>query len=219
MTTLQFLADLVLHLDHHLVELLARYGAWIYALLFTIIFAETGLVVTPFLPGDSLLFSAGALAAVDTGGTLRLHWLLLLLAGAAIAGNSLNYWIGWHVGRRAYDGHHRLFRIEHLQRAEAFFLRHGGLAISLSRFMPIVRTFTPFVAGISRMPHGRYQLFNIMGGSAWVALFLCGGFLFGNLPVVKNNFGLVTLAIIVLSLLPVLWVLWRERGAAGGAHG
>jgi membrane-associated protein len=219
MTTLQLLADLVLHLDHHLVELLARYGVWIYALLFTIVFAETGLVVTPFLPGDSLLFSAGALAAVDTSGTLRLQWLLLLLAGAAIAGNSLNYWIGWHVGRRAFDGHHRLFRIEHLRRAEDFFLRHGGLAISLSRFMPIVRTFTPFVAGISRMPHGHYQLFNIMGGCAWVALFLCGGFLFGNLPVVKNHFGLVTLAIIALSLLPVLWVLWRERGTAGGARG
>jgi membrane-associated protein len=219
MTTLQFLADLALHLDHHLVELLARYGVWIYALLFTIVFAETGLVVTPFLPGDSLLFSAGALAAVDTSGTLRLQWLLLLLAGAAIAGNSLNYWIGWHVGRRAFDGHHRLFRIEHLRRAEDFFLRHGGLAISLSRFMPIVRTFTPFVAGISRMPHGRYQLFNITGGCAWVALFLCGGFLFGNLPVVKSHFGLVTLAIIALSLLPVLWVLWRERGTAGGARG
>ncbi len=221
MTTLQFLADVVLHLDHHLVELLARYDLWIYALLFAVIFCETGLVVTPFLPGDSLLFGTGALAAVDTSGTLHLSWLLLLLGAAAIAGNSLNYWIGWRIGRRAFDGRSRLFRLEYLRRAEEFFLRHGGLAIVLSRFMPIVRTFTPFVAGIGRMPPARYQLFNIVGGSAWVTLFLCGGFLFGNLPVVKNNFGLVTLMIIAVSLAPILWVLWREGGAGGkgGRHG
>ena len=223
MTTLQFLADVVLHLDHHLVELLARYDLWIYALLFAVIFCETGLVFTPFLPGDSLLFGTGALAAVDTSGTLHLSWLLLLLGAAAIAGNSLNYWFGWRIGRRAFDGRSRLFRIEYLRRAEEFFLRHGGLAIVLSRFMPIVRTFTPFVAGIGRMPPARYQLFNIVGGSAWVTLFLCGGFLFGNLPVVKNNFGLVTLMIIAVSLAPILWVLWREGGAGtggkGGGHG
>ncbi len=219
MTTLQFLADVVLHLDHHLVELLARYDLWIYALLFAVIFCETGLVVTPFLPGDSLLFGTGALAAVDTSGTLHLSWLLLLLGAAAIAGNSLNYWIGWRIGRRAFDGRSRLFRLEYLRRAEEFFLRHGGLAIVLSRFMPIVRTFTPFVAGIGRMPPARYQLFNIVGGSAWVTLFLCGGFLFGNLPVVKNNFGLVTLMIIAVSLAPILWVLWREGGAGAGGKG
>ena len=223
MTTLQFLADFVLHLDRHLVELLARYDVWIYALLFAVIFCETGLVVTPFLPGDSLLFGVGALTAIDTSGTLHLPWLLLLLAVAAIAGNSLNYWIGWRIGRRAFDGRSRLFRVEHLRRAEDFFLRHGGLAIALSRFMPIVRTFTPFVAGVSRMPPARYQLFNIMGGGAWVGLFLCGGFLFGNLPLVKNNFGLVTLMIVAVSLAPLLWVLWRERvpgaGRQGGAHG
>ena len=225
MTTLQFLADVVLHLDQHLVELLARYDLWIYGLLFAVIFCETGLVVTPFLPGDSLLFGAGALAAVDTSGTLRLPWLLPLLAAAAIAGNSLNYWLGWRIGRRAFDGRSRLFRLEHLRRAEKFFLQHGGLAIVLSRFMPIVRTFTPFVAGIGHMPPARYQLFNVMGGSAWVTLFLCSGFLFGNLPVVKNNFGLVTLLIIALSLAPILWVLWREGSASaragghGGRHG
>ena len=219
MTTLQLLADLVLHLDHHLVELLARYDVWIYALLFAVIFCETGLVVTPFLPGDSLLFGVGALTAVDTSGTLHLPWLLLLLAVAAIAGNSLNYWIGWRIGRRAFDGRSRLFRVEHLRRAEEFFLRHGGLAIALSRFMPIVRTFTPFVAGVSRMPPARYQLFNFTGGVAWVSLFLCSGFLFGNLAVVKNNFGLVTLMIIAASLAPLLWVLWRERGASAGDEG
>lgn len=219
MATLQFLADVVLHLDHHLVELLARYDVWIYALLFAVVFCETGLVVTPFLPGDSLLFGAGALTAVDSSGTLRLVWLWALLIAAAIAGNSLNYWLGRRIGRRAFDGHSRLFRVEHLRRAEEFFLRHGGLAIVLSRFMPIVRTFTPFVAGVSRMSPARFQLYNVMGGGAWVSLLLCGGFLFGNLPVVKNNFGLVTLLIIAVSLAPLLWVLWQERGAGAGGNG
>ena len=219
MTTLQLLGDLVLHLDRHLVELLARYDVWIYALLFLIIFAETGLVVTPFLPGDSLLFGTGALTAVDSSGTLHLLWLLPLLACAAIGGNSLNYQIGRYMGRRAFDGRHRLFKLEHLRRAEDFFLRHGGLAIALSRFVPVMRTFTPFVAGVSRMPAARFQRFNIIGGSAWVALFLCGGFLFGNLPAVKNNFGLVILLIIGLSLLPLLWVTLAERRRTGGVGG
>jgi membrane-associated protein len=219
MTTLQWLADVTLHLDRHLVELLARYDLWIYALLFLIVFAETGLVVTPFLPGDSLLFGCGALAAVDRSGTLRLPWLLLLLAGAAITGNTLNYHIGRYVGRRAFDGQHRLFKLEHLRRAEEFFVRHGGFAIALSRFVPVVRTFTPFVAGISRMPEGRFQLFNVVGAAAWVTLFLCGGFLFGNLPVVKNNFGLVTLLIVGLSLLPLAWMMHSDRRRSGGPRG
>ncbi len=219
MTTLQSLADLALHLDRHLVELVARYDLWIYALLFLIVFAETGLVVTPFLPGDSLLFGCGALAAVDSSGTLRVTWLLLLFAGAAIAGNTVNYHIGRYLGRRAFDGQHRLFKVDHLRRAEEFFLRHGGFAIVLSRFIPVVRTFTPFVAGISRMPQGRFQLFNISGACAWVALFVCGGFLFGNLPVVKNNFGLVTLLIVGVSLLPLVWVLVSDRQRRGGSRG
>ena len=219
MTTLQFLLDLVLHLDRHLVELLARYDLWIYALLFLVIFCETGLVVTPFLPGDSLLFGCGALAAVDRSGTLRLSWLLLLLGAAAIAGNSVNYWIGRYVGPRAFDGQHRLFKLEHLRRAEDFFRRHGGFAIVLSRFVPVVRTFTPFVAGIGRMPAGRFQAFNAAGAAAWVTLFLCGGFLFGNLSVVKNNFGLVTLLIVAVSLLPLLWMVFFEPRRSGGLHG
>ncbi len=224
MTTLQYLADMLLHLDRHLVELVARYDLWIYALLFVVIFCETGLVVMPFLPGDSLLFGVGALSAVDSSGTLHLHWLLPLLVFAAFAGNSTNYLIGRHVGRRAFSGTSRLFRLEHLQRAEDFFLRHGGLAIALSRFMPIVRTFTPFVAGVGRMPLARYQLFNILGALAWVTSLLCGGFLFGNLPFVKNNFGLVTLSIVAISLAPLLWVLWSERGreakrGSGGTGG
>jgi membrane-associated protein len=211
MPAMQQLADLVLHLDRHLLELLARYDLWIYALLFLTIFAETGLVVTPFLPGDSLLFSTGALAAVDAGGTLRLSWLLPLLIAAAIAGNSLNFAIGRYIGPRAWTGRHRLLRREHLQRTAQFFERHGAQAIALSRFVPVVRTFMPFVAGIGQMPAARFQLYNVIGAGAWVTLFLCGGFLFGNLPVVKRNFGAVTLLIILLSFLPLLWAFWRER--------
>jgi membrane-associated protein len=219
MPALQFLSDMVLHLDRHLVELLARYDLWLYAILFLIIFAETGLVITPFLPGDSLLFGAGALSAIDTSHTLQLPWLLLLLAVAAISGNTTNYLIGRAVGPRAYNGRHRLFRLEHLQRAAEFFRRHGALAIALSRFVPIVRTFMPFTAGIARMPVASFQLYNAIGGGAWVTLFLCGGFLFGNLPLVKNNFGLVTALIILLSLLPLLWALRQERGLKGKPRG
>lgn len=215
--TLQLIADWLLHLDRHLVELLASYHVWIYALLFLVIFAETGFVVTPFLPGDSLLFGVGALAAVDSSGTLRLPWLLLLLAFAAIAGNSLNYQIGRVFGQRVFDGRHRLFRVEHLRRTEDFFRRHGGMAVAISRFVPIVRTFTPFVAGMSRMPQANFQMYNMIGGAAWVSCFLGGGFVFGNLPLVRNNFGLATLLIIGVSLLPLAWVLLRER-RQGGAH-
>jgi len=218
MSTLQFLVDLVLHLDRHLVELVARYDLWIYALLFAVIFCQTGIVLTPFLPGDSLLFGAGALSAVDTSGTLRLSWLVALLGIAAISGNTLNYWVGRRIGRRAFEGGSSLLRLEHLQRAEDFFQRHGGVAIVLSLFMPVVRTFTPFVAGVGRMNAGRFQLFNVLGGVGWVSLFLCGGFLFGNLPVVKENFGLVTLLIVGVSVLPFAWMLWRERGGRAAGH-
>jgi membrane-associated protein len=219
MAALQFLSDVVLHLDRHLVELLARYDLWFYAILFLIIFAETGLVITPFLPGDSLLFGAGALTAIDRSGTLQLPWLLLLLSLAAIAGNTTNFLIGSAVGPRAYSGRYRLFRREHLERATAFFRRHGALAIALSRFIPIVRTFMPFTAGIARMSAARFQLYNVLGGGAWVTLFVCGGFLFGNLPLVKNNFGLVTLLIIAVSLLPLLWALWQESAPQGRTRG
>jgi membrane-associated protein len=217
--TLQLIGDWLLHLDRHLVELLASYHVWIYALLFAVIFAETGFVVTPFLPGDSLLFGVGALAAVDSSGTLRLPWLLLLLAFAAIAGNSLNYQFGRLFGARAFNGRHRLFRVEHLRRAEDFFRRHGGMAVAMSRFVPIIRTFTPFVAGMSRMPQAHFQMYNIIGGASWVTCFLGGGFLFGNLPLVKDNFGLATLVIIGVSLLPLVWVLFKERRQGKGHHG
>ncbi len=214
MEALRFLIDVVLHLDHHLVEMLMRFDVWIYLLLFLVIFAETGLVVTPFLPGDSLLFGAGALAAVDSTHTLRLAPLLPLLAVAAILGNTTNYHIGRYLGRRSESRFHRFFKAAHLERAQQFFARHGALAVVLSRFMPILRTFMPFAAGLGRMHIGRFQLCNMAGGIAWVTLFLGGGYLFGNLPVVKANFGLVTLGIIGVSLLPlviVAWQDWRER--------
>jgi membrane-associated protein len=195
--------DLVLHLDRHLVELLAAYHLWIYPILFAVIFAETGLVVTPFLPGDSLLFAVGALAAVDTSGTLTAPLASVTLAVAAVLGNTVNYSIGRAIGPPAFSGRYRFLKVQYLRRTEEFFLRHGGLAVFLSRFMPIIRTCAPFVAGIGRMPYARFLAWNLAGGCAWVLLFIWGGFLFGNIPLVKQHFGLVTLAIIIASLVPL----------------
>ena len=210
---LSWLIDLVLHLDHHLVELLAQYHDWIYPILFAVIFAETGLVVTPFLPGDSLLFAVGALAAVDTSGTLSTPLLNALLGLAAILGNTSNYAVGRRIGPPAFSGRYRLLKVEYLRRTEEFFTRYGGLAIALSRFMPIIRTFAPFVAGVGRMPYLRFQAYNVVGGLAWVSLFLWGGYLFGNIPLVKQNFGVVTLLIIVISLLPIGIAALKRRAA------
>jgi membrane-associated protein len=203
MDLFQFIVDLILHLDRHLVELLVQFGPWIYAILFLIIFAETGLVVTPFLPGDSLLFAVGALAAVDSSGTLQplLAWVLLSLA--AILGNTVNYAVGAYIGPRAFSGHIPLLKVDYLRRTEQFFERHGGKTIFLSRYVPIIRTCAPFVAGIGRMDYGRFQLHNCVGGITWVGVFVWGGYLFGNFPLVKNNFGVVTILIVVLSLIPV----------------
>lgn len=208
---LSWLIDLVLHLDRHLVLLLAHVGLWIYPILFSVIFAETGLVVTPFLPGDSLLFGVGALAAVDTSGTLNAPVLFVLLGFAAVLGNSVNYSVGRLIGPPAFSGRYRLLKVQYLRHTEEFFRRHGGRAIALSRFVPIVRTCMPFVAGVGRMPYVRFQAYNILGGFAWVMLFLWGGYLFGNVPVVKRNFGLVTILIIVVSLIPVALGLLRRR--------
>jgi len=213
MNLLHSAADVVLHLDRHLIELLMLYGVWIYAILFAIIFAETGLVVTPFLPGDSLLFGVGALAAVDRSGTLRIGWVCALLALAAVAGNTTNYAIGRALGQRAFSGRYRFFKLEHLQRTEGYFRRHGGVTVLVSRFMPMLRTFAPFVAGIGHMPYLRFQAFNIAGGLSWVALFLFGGFAFGNLPWVKANFAVVTLMVVGVSVLPLLVVVLQERAA------
>jgi membrane-associated protein len=209
---LQMFLDFFVHLDTHLVELLQRYGVWIYAILFLIVFSETGLVVTPWLPGDSLLFAVGALVAIDTSGTLQLPVVIGLLIVAAILGNTCNYAIGKHIGPPAFSGRYRLLRVEHLQRTESFFSKHGGKTIVLSRFLPILRTFAPFVAGVGRMQYGRFQLFNVLGAISWVLTFVIGGYLFGNIPVIRDNFGIVTLVIIVGSLLPMLWIALRGRG-------
>ena len=202
--------DIVLHLDAHLVELLQTYGFWVYLILFTIVFAETGLVVTPFLPGDSLLFAAGALAAVDTSGTLSAPVLSLTLILAAVAGNTTNYHVGRWVGPAAFNGKIRFLKVEYLRRTEAFFGKYGSMTIVSSRFVPILRTCAPFVAGIGRMPYVRFQVYNLIGGSAWVLLMIWAGFFFGNIPFVKQNFGLVTIGIIAVSLIPVAWVALKK---------
>jgi membrane-associated protein len=202
--------DIVLHLDAHLVELLRDYGFWVYLILFAIVFAETGLVVTPFLPGDSLLFAAGALAAVDTSGTLSAPLLSLTLIVAAVAGNTTNYHIGRWIGPAAFSGKIRFLKVEYLRRTEAFFLKYGSMTIVSSRFVPILRTCAPFVAGIGHMPYVRFQAYNVLGGAAWVLLMTWAGFFFGNIPFVKQNFGLVTIGIIVVSLIPVAWVALKK---------
>ncbi|MEY4357905.1 MAG: hypothetical protein RL469_1231 [Pseudomonadota bacterium] len=207
----QFGIDFVLHLDKHLVELLTAYGPWIYAILFVIVFAETGLVVTPWLPGDSLLFAVGALCAIDTSGTLVVGYIVPALMLAAFLGNTCNYAIGRAIGPPAFSGRYRLLKLEHLQSTEAFFTRHGGKTVVLSRFLPLLRTFAPFVAGVGRMNYLRFQSFNVLGAILWVTIFVSGGHLFGTLPLVRDNFGLVTIAIIGVSFVPVVYVLLRER--------
>ena len=211
---LAWLVDLVLHLDHHLVELLTRVDFWIYPILFAVIFCETGLVVTPFLPGDSLLFAVGALAAVDTSGTLSAPLLTVVLAAAAILGNVVNYSIGRAIGPPAFSGRYRLLRVEYLRRTEEFFRRYGGAAILVSRFLPIIRTCAPFVAGVGRMSYTRFLTYNFFGGLLWVLVFVWGGYLFGNIPIVRNNFGVVTLLIVAASLVPLALTFWRRRAPA-----
>lgn len=206
--------DLFLHLDAHLIELASSLGGWLYLALFLIVFFETGLVVTPFLPGDSLLFAVGALAAVD-GSPLGVPELLVLLSIAAIAGDAVNYAIGYRVGPKVfYSETSRLLNKKHLLRTEAFYEKYGGKTIILARFMPIIRTFAPFVAGIGHMRYGRFAMFNIVGGLAWVAAFVLAGYFFGNVPMVKRNFHFVIVAIIILSVLPPVFEFLRARREA-----
>ncbi len=207
---LQQAIDFVLHFDDHLAQIIAAYGAWIYALLFLIIFCETGLVVTPFLPGDSLLFAAGALAAREEGG-LNIGILAVLLLIAAILGDAANYAIGNYVGPRIFTAEdrssfwHRALNRDHLMKAHVFFEKYGGKAIVLGRFVPIVRTFVPFVAGCGSMSYPHFALFNVLGGIVWVGLCLGAGYAFGNWTPVKENFELVVVGIVFISLLPILW--------------
>ena len=203
--------DFFLHLDQHLADIISQYGTWTYAILAAILFCETGLVVTPLLPGDSLLFAAGTFAAL---GSLDPRILNLLLFVAVLAGDNLNYWIGRWVGPRAFTGEMRFFRREYLDRTRAFFGRHGGKTIILARFIPIVRTFTPFVAGIGAMTYPRFLAYSIAGGALWVSGFIWAGYFFGNLPVVRDNFSLVILAIIGLSVVPIILGIVKERRSA-----
>jgi membrane-associated protein len=208
------LLDLILHLDYHLRALVLEYGVWVYAILFLIIFSETGLVIVPFLPGDSLLFVAGALAG---GGELQLQWVMPLLMLAAFAGDNTNYWIGRGAGK--WLVHHlggRLINRENLDRTHAFFEKHGGKTILFARFLPIIRTFAPFVAGIGKMRYRIFVMFSALGSLAWISTFAVGGYYFGNIPLIKNNLTLMTLGIIVVSLLPAFIRFlqhWRSQSA------
>jgi membrane-associated protein len=208
MDWINFFWDVFLHLDKHLGDVIRDYGTWTYLILFLIIFCETGLVVTPFLPGDSLLFAAGALAH---RGELNPMWLFLVLSGAAIAGDTVNYWIGAIVGPKAFSGKVRFLKKEHLERTHRFYEKYGGKTIIIARFVPIVRTFAPFVAGIGAMNYARFIVYNIIGGIAWVALFVFGGYWFGTLPFVKNNFEIVIIVIIVISVMPMVIEFLRAR--------
>lgn len=212
MDLLSYLFDLFLHLDEHLEVVLRDYGTWTYVILFAIVFCETGFVLTPFLPGDSLLFAAGALATLDS--PLSVHVLFVLLTVAAILGDSVNYWVGAAIGPRAFSGKVPLLNQHHLERTRQFYEKHGGKTIILARFVPIIRTFAPFVAGIGAMNYRRFLAYNVIGGFAWVAGFLYLGYFFGHWPIVKENFSLAVLAIIFLSVLPIAYELfssWKLR--------
>jgi membrane-associated protein len=205
---LRSVIDLFVHLDQHLSQIIADYGVWTHLILFVIVFCETGLVVTPFLPGDSLLFAAGTFAAL---GALDVRLLLVLLFTAAVTGNTVNYWIGSYIGPRAFSGNVRFLRQEYLERTRTFYQKHGGKTIILAQFIPIIRSFAPFVAGVGAMSYPRFITYNLVGATLWVGLFVLGGYFFGTIPTVRNNFTLVILAIIAISLAPVMIELVRSR--------
>ncbi len=200
--------DIVLHLDQHLTVLIAHYGYWVYGILFLIIFCETGLVVAPFLPGDSLLFVAGALAAT---GALNAQWIVLVLMAAAFLGDNTNYWIGRFLGPRIFKTQSRWLNRAHLDKTEAFYAKHGGKTVLLARFLPILRTFAPFVAGLGQMRYARFVLFSILGAVAWINSLVFAGYFFGNIPLIKNNLTVVILGIVFLSFLPGLIHYVRAR--------
>ena len=209
MEMIKTLFDIFMHLDRHLGSVIQAYGIWTYLILFLIIFCETGLVVTPILPGDSLLFAAGAFAAI---GALDVIWLFGLLTVAAVAGDTLNYWVGHYLGPKVFHKKDvRFLNREYLDRTHRFYEKHGGKTIIIARFMPIIRTFAPFVAGIGKMTYMRFIGYNVSGGILWIASFVFGGYFFGNIPMVKRNFTLVIVAIIVLSVMPGVIEFLRHR--------
>lgn len=210
MDVIRFLIDFILHIDEHLVELTNQYGVWIYAIIFLIVFLETGVVVTPFLPGDSLLFATGAVIAMPGSG-LNLYVMAVVILTAAILGDTTNYHIGKAFGLKLFSKPSRFLKVEYLHRTQAFYQKHGGKTIVYARFIPIIRTFAPFVAGLGTMDYGRFIIYNVLGAILWVVLFLGAGSLFGNLPAVKENFSLIILTIIVLSLMPPVIEYLRHR--------
>lgn len=211
METIQLLIDFILHIDIHLAELVATYGVWIYAILFLIIFCETGLVVTPFLPGDSLLFVAGTLAALGDN-NINVHLMVLLLISAAILGDLVNYLIGKYFGERLFrNPNSKIFKQSYLEKTHQFYERHGGKTIILARFVPIVRTFAPFVAGMGKMCYKRFGLFNITGAIVWVSLFMYAGYFFGGLEIVQKNLQILIVLIIFVSILPGVFEVWRNK--------
>ncbi len=210
------IVDFVLHLDVHLTDLVAQYGVLIYLILFAIVFAETGLVVTPFLPGDSLLFTAGAIAAV---GSMDPWLLFIVLSVAAILGNTSNYWIGRYFGQRVFQWENsRWFNRRALDETHAFYEKYGPLALTIARFLPIVRTFAPFVAGVGAMKHSTFQLYSALGGVLWVASFVALGFFFGNLPFVKSHLAFIMVGVIVISLLPLAWAALARKRSGSAAR-
>ena len=211
MEVIKFLIDFVLHMDVHLHEIITNYGGWTYGILFFVIFMETGFVVTPFLPGDSLLFAAGTFAAL---GSLNPIFLFSLMSIAAVLGDTINYSIGSFIGDRAFSGDIKFLKKEHLDRTQEFYEKHGGKTIILARFIPIIRTFAPFVAGVGTMKYSRFIAFNIVGGVTWVALFISMGYFFGNIPFVKKNFELVIFAIIAISFIPPIYEFFKARKEA-----
>ena len=201
--------DFIIHLDTHLSDLIQTYGLWTYLILFVVIFCETGLVVTPFLPGDSLIFAAGTFAA---RGDLKVGWLFLVLAAAAVIGDTVNYWIGKIIGPKIFHKEKtRFFKKEYLDRTHEFYEKYGAETIIIARFVPIIRTFAPFVAGIGRMSYLKFISYNVIGGVGWVAIFTFGGYFFGNIPFVKNNFSIVIIAIILISLVPAVVEFLKHR--------
>lgn len=220
MTILRTIIDVFLHIDKNLAGVIATFGVWTYVILFAVVFCETGLVVTPFLPGDSLLFAAGALSAM---GSMNVIVVFGLMLGAAFLGDTVNYWIGHFAGSKVFDPNFqfsifnlkiktgRFFKKEHLDKAQAFYEKHGGKAIVLARFVPIVRTFAPFVAGVGKMHYGNFISYNLLGGLLWVALFVFGGYFFGNIPLVKENFHYVVVAIVLISIVPIVMEMVKAK--------
>ncbi|CFR24731.1 DedA family protein [Yersinia kristensenii] len=214
MEFIRFVIDFILHIDVHLAELVAQYGIWVYAILFLILFCETGLVVTPFLPGDSLLFVAGALASLPSN-DINVHIMVALMVTAAILGDAVNYAIGRVFGEKLFSNpDSKIFRRSYLDKTHQFYEKHGGKAIILARFVPIIRTFAPFVAGMGKMSYRHFAAYNVIGALVWVLLFTYAGYWFGNMPFVQENLKLLIVAIIVVSILPGVFEVWRHRRAS-----